>query len=152
MTLSTEETLATMRQEMRPLLEVAMEGLLTRVRGVLEEVEQQRAQGLAEIAKERAKGLAEVAEVHAEGLTDVAAQRATLEKEIEAMRKHKEAQIGHVKMNISGYRFEMSVQMLRHMPNTFFDAYFSGRHAQDVCSDGSIFVDRDGEHFSNTYA
>jgi N-acetylneuraminic acid mutarotase len=39
------------------------------------------------------------------------------------------------------------VQTLRRVPHTFFDAYFSGRYAQDVCDDGSIFVDRDGEHF-----
>jgi N-acetylneuraminic acid mutarotase len=35
------------------------------------------------------------------------------------------------------------------VPHTFFDAYFSGRYAQDVCADGSIFVDRDGEHFGH---
>jgi hypothetical protein len=33
--------------------------------------------------------------------------------------------------------------------HTFFDAYFSGRYAQHVCDDGSIFVDRDGEHFGH---
>jgi hypothetical protein len=38
---------------------------------------------------------------------------------------------------------------LRRVPHTFFDAYFSGRYAQDVCDDGSIFVDRDGEHFGH---
>jgi hypothetical protein len=38
---------------------------------------------------------------------------------------------------------------LRRIPHTFFDAYFSGRYAQDVCDDGSIFVDRDGEHFGH---
>jgi N-acetylneuraminic acid mutarotase len=41
------------------------------------------------------------------------------------------------------------VQALRRVPHTFFDAYFSGRYAQDVCDDGSIFVDRDGEHFGH---
>jgi hypothetical protein len=35
------------------------------------------------------------------------------------------------------------------VPHTFFDAYFSGRYVQDVCDDGSIFVDRDGEHFEH---
>jgi hypothetical protein len=35
------------------------------------------------------------------------------------------------------------------VPQTFFDAYFSGRYAQDVCKDGSIFVDRDGKHFGH---
>jgi hypothetical protein len=32
---------------------------------------------------------------------------------------------------------------------TFVDAYFNGRYAQGVCSDGSIFVDRDGERFGH---
>jgi non-specific serine/threonine protein kinase len=41
------------------------------------------------------------------------------------------------------------VQALRRVPHTFFDAYFSGRYAQDVCQDGSIFVDRDGEQFGH---
>jgi hypothetical protein len=58
-------------------------------------------------------------------------------------------QQGHVELNIGGYRFETSVQTLRRVPHTFFDAYFSGRYAQDVCNDGSIFVDRDCEHFGH---
>jgi hypothetical protein len=65
------------------------------------------------------------------------------------MHKHKEAHEGRVLLNIGGYRFETSVQTLRRVPHTFFDAYFSGRYAQDVCNDGSIFVDRDGEHFGH---
>jgi hypothetical protein len=68
---------------------------------------------------------------------------------MEAMHKHKEAQEGRVKLNIGGYRFQTSVQTLRRVPHTFFDAYFSGRYAQDVCEDGSIFVDQDGEHFGH---
>jgi hypothetical protein len=52
---STEETLAAMRREMRPLLETAMEGVLTMARVVLEEAELQRNKGLAEVAEERAK-------------------------------------------------------------------------------------------------
>jgi hypothetical protein len=55
------------------------------------------------------------------------------------MHKHKEAQEGRVELNIVGYHFETSVQTLRRVPRTFFDAYFSGRYAQDVCDDGSIF-------------
>jgi hypothetical protein len=62
---------------------------------------------------------------------------------------HKEAQEGRVELNISGYHFETSVQTLRRIPHTFFDAYFSSRYAQDVCNDGSIFVDRDGKHFGH---
>jgi hypothetical protein len=65
------------------------------------------------------------------------------------MQQHKEAQEGRVELDIGGYRFETSMQTLRRVPHTFFDAYFSGRYAQDVCADGSIFVDRNGEHFGH---
>jgi hypothetical protein len=59
------------------------------------------------------------------------------------------AQEGRVELKYSGFRFEASVQALRRIPHTSFDAYFSGRYAQDVCRDGSIFVDRDSEHFGH---
>jgi N-acetylneuraminic acid mutarotase len=65
------------------------------------------------------------------------------------MQMHQAAHEGRVELNIGGFRFETSVQTLRRVPHTFFDAYFSGRYAQDVCADGSIFVDRDGEHFGH---
>jgi hypothetical protein len=62
---STEQTLEVMRREMqrhmRPLLETAMEGVLSKARSVLEEAEQQRTQGLAEMAEEHVERLAEVA-------------------------------------------------------------------------------------------
>jgi hypothetical protein len=146
---ATDEALVALRREMQPLLETAMENVLTKVRGVLEEAEQQNAQGIADVAEERTKGLAEVAEERAKALAEVEAMRTELSQEIEAMRKHKEAQEGRVELNIGGYRFQTSVQTLRRIPHTFFDAYFSGRYAQDVCADGSIFVDRDGVHFSH---
>jgi hypothetical protein len=65
------------------------------------------------------------------------------------MQMHQAAHEGRVELNIGGFRFETSVQTLRRVPHTFFDAYFSGRYAQDVCAKGSIFVDRDGEHFGH---
>jgi hypothetical protein len=91
---------------------------------------------LAEVAKERAKGRAEVAR-----------EKADLHREIAAMHRHKEAQEGRVALDIGGYRYTTPVQTLRRLPHTFFDAYFSGRYAMDRCKDGSIFIDRDGEHF-----
>jgi hypothetical protein len=138
--LTTEATLEAMRREMWPLLETVMEVVLTRVRGVLEEAKQQRTQDLAEIAEERAKGLAEVAEERDRGLAQVDARLAELHREIAAMQMHQAAHEGRV---------ETSVQTLRRVPHAFFDAYFSARYAQDVCVDGSIFVDRDGEHFGH---
>jgi hypothetical protein len=62
------------------------------------------------------------------------------------MQTHQEQQQGRVELNIGGHCFQTSVQTLRRLPHTFFDAYFSGQYAQDVCLDGSIFVDRYGEH------
>jgi hypothetical protein len=103
----------------------------------------------ADVAKERTELLVEVADEHAKALAEVDARRAELGCEVAAMQKHKEAQDGRVKLNIGGYQFETSVQTLRRVPHTFFDAYFSGRYAQDVCNDGSIFVDRCGEHFGH---
>jgi hypothetical protein len=126
---STEETLAAMRHEMRSLLETAMEGILTKVRGMLEEAELQRVKRIAEVAKERAKGLNEVAEERAEGLAEVDMRRMELQREVATMHKHKEAQEGHVELNIGGYYFQTSVQTLRRIPHTFFDAYFSARYA-----------------------
>jgi hypothetical protein len=92
------------------------------------------------VAEEKAKGLVEVAEERAKGIAEVDARRAELHLEVATMQKHKEAQEGHVELNIGGYRYQTSVQTLRRVPHTFFDAYFSGRYAQDVCDDGSIFV------------
>jgi hypothetical protein len=126
-----------------------MEGVLTKARGVLEKAEQQRTQELAEVVEERAKGLAEVVEERDKVLAEVVTRRGELVREVATMQTHQEKQQGHVELNIGGYRFETSVQTLRRVPHTFFDAYFSGRYAPDVCNDGSIFVDRDGEHFGH---
>jgi hypothetical protein len=124
------------------------------------QVAEERTKGLADVANERKKGRAQVAEERTKGLDDVARERANALGEVdvrraelacegEAMHNHREAQEGLVELDIGGYRFETSVQTLRMIPHTFFDAYFSGRYAQDVCTDGSIFVDHDGEHFGH---
>jgi hypothetical protein len=126
-----DSMLSTLEMELRASLDTCVTGMVATARTQLEAA-------LAEVAKERAKGLAEVAR-----------ERAELHREIEAMQTHTEAQEGRVELNIGGRRFETSVQTLRRVPHTFFDAYFSGRYAQDVCADGSIFVDRDGEHFDH---
>jgi hypothetical protein len=126
-----DSLLAALEQELRNDFHIALAGLLAKAQAQLEGA-------LAEVARERDQGLAEIA-----------TQKAELSLEIEAMRTHKEAQEGHVELNIGGYRFETSVQTLRRIPHTFFNAYFSGRYAQDVCRDGSIFVDRDGKHFGH---
>jgi predicted site-specific integrase-resolvase len=116
-------------EDLRADLERTVTGFVAMARTQLEDA-------LAEVAKERANGLAEVAK-----------EKADLHREIAAMHKHKEAQEGRVVLDIGGYRYTTSVQTLRRLPHTFFDAYFSGRYAMDRCEDGSIFIDRDGEHF-----
>jgi hypothetical protein len=137
-----DAVLAALDLELQTALGKAIQGLVATARTRLEGA-------VAEVAKDKAKGLAEVAEERAKSLAEVDARREELGREVVAMHKHKEAQEGHVELNIGGYRFETSVQTLRRVPHTFFDAYFSGRYAQDVCADGSIFVDRDGEHFGH---
>jgi hypothetical protein len=129
-------------KELQAALGTAVKGLVATARTRLRDA-------VAGVDKERAKGLAEVAQERAQSLAEVDARREELGREVAAMQKHKEAQEGRVELNIGGYRFETSVQTLRRVPHTFFDAYFSGRYAQDVCVDGSIFVDRDGEHFGH---
>jgi hypothetical protein len=124
-----EPLLNDLERTLRASLDTCVTGMVATARAQLEAAH-------AEVAEERVKGLAEVA-----------VERAELHREMEAMQTHKTAQEGRVVLNIGGHRFETSVQTLRRLPHTFFDAYFSGRYAQDVCSDGSIFIDRDGEHF-----
>jgi hypothetical protein len=126
-----DSLLSKLETELLASLDTCVTGMVATARTQLEAA-------LAEVAKERAKGLAEVAR-----------ERAEPHHEIEAMQTHKEAPEGRVELTIGGRRFETSVQTLRRVPHTFFDAYFSGRSAQDVCADGSIFVDRDGEHFGH---
>jgi hypothetical protein len=121
--------LQTVEEDLRVNLERVVTGFVATTRTQLE-------YALAEVAKERAIGLAEDAK-----------EKADLHREIAAMHKHKEAQEGHVVLDIGGYRYTTSVQTLRRLPHTFFDAYFGGRYAMDRTEDGSIFIDRDGEHF-----
>jgi hypothetical protein len=132
-----DNMLDALENELRAALSMVVTGLVVTARTRLEDA-------VAEVATERVKGLAEVAEERVKGLAEVDARRDKFYREVAAMQTHQEKQEGHVKLNIGGYRFETSVQTLRRVPHTFFDAYFSGRFAQDVCNDGSIFVDRDG--------
>jgi hypothetical protein len=131
--------------DLRAASEASVTQLLATARSQLEEA-------IAEIAKERADGLAEVEEQRAEAAAyaqTLDEYRTELQCEIEAMQTHKEQQEGRVLLNVGGYRYETSVQTLRRVPGNLFDAYFSGRYAQDVCTDGSIFIDRDGMLFGH---
>jgi septum formation topological specificity factor MinE len=137
-----DAVLSELEMDLRTALVTCVTELVATARARLEDAQ-------ADVAKERAQLLVEVAEERAKALAEVDARRAELGREVAVMQKHKEVQEGRVELNIGGYCFETSVQTLRRVPHTFFDAYFSGRYAQDVCTDGSIFVDRDGEHFGH---
>jgi hypothetical protein len=137
-----ESMLNQLEADLHATLSTSVAGMISAVRAGLEGAH-------AGIVKETIRGLAEVAEERANALAEVDARRTEIGREIAAMHKHKEAHEGRVELNIGGHRFVTSVQTLRRVPHTFFDAYFSGRYAQDVCNDGSIFVDRDGEHFGH---
>lgn len=52
-------------------------------------------------------------------------------------------------INVGGHRFETTLETLRRVPDTYLSAYFGGRYRQDVCTDGSIFIDRDGRLFEH---
>jgi hypothetical protein len=83
--------------------------------------------GLVATARTRIEeAVAEVAEKCAKGLAEIAQEKADLHRKIEAMQTHQVQQEGCVELNIGGYRFQTSVQTLRRVPHTFFDAYFSG--------------------------
>jgi hypothetical protein len=107
--------LDTLERELRTTLETCVIGLVATARVRLEGA-------IAEVAKERTKGLADIAEERALALADVDARRDELHREVAALHKHKEAQEGHVELNIGGYRFQTSVQTMRRIPHTFFDA------------------------------
>jgi hypothetical protein len=134
--------LSQLETDLRSALDSCVTGILATTRTQLEVA-------LAEIDRERDKGLAVVAEQRAKAVAYVSTKRIELEREIEAMHVFREQQQGHIVLNVGGHRFETSVQTLRRVPGSLFDAYFSGRYAQDLCVDGSIFIDRDGELFGH---
>ena len=125
--------LNSMESELNTALTVAVMGFVATARIRLEDAV---AKGLAEVAIERASALAEVD-----------TRRRELSREIQAMQMHQEKQEGQVELNIGGYR-RVRADAGR-VPHTFFHAYFSRRYTQEVCTDGSIFVDRCGEHFGH---
>jgi hypothetical protein len=109
---------------------------------------EQTVTGFTATARTHLEGaLAEVAKERTNGLADIAKERDGLYREIATMRIHNAAQKSRVVLDIGGARYTTSVQTLRRLPNTFFDAYLSGRYAIDRSEDGSIYIDRDGEHF-----
>jgi hypothetical protein len=134
--------LAKLETDLRAASEASVTLLVATARTQLELV-------IGETEKERAHWQAEIEGQLASAMDAVGIKRADLQQEIEAMQTHKARQEGRVQLNVGGYRYETSVQTLRRVPGNFFDAYFSGRYAQDVCEDGSIFIDRDGMLFGH---
>ena len=52
-----------------------------------------------------------------------------------------------IKLDIGGTHYTTSLATLTTFPDSMLGAMFSGRHALDICEDGSYFIDRDGLHF-----
>ena len=52
-----------------------------------------------------------------------------------------------VKLNVGGERFETSLETLTKFPNSLFGKMFSGSTKLKQGSDGSYFIDRDGNQF-----
>jgi hypothetical protein len=134
--------LSHLEMDLRTALGTCVTGLVAAARAQLEGAQ-------VDMMKKHAQSLIEVAEERAQALAELDARRVEIESEVAAMHKYKEAHERRIELNIGGYRYHTSVQTMRRVPRTFFDVYFSGRYAQDVCNDGSIFVDRDGEHFGH---
>jgi hypothetical protein len=108
----------------------------------------------AELDKEHALGLTVVAEQRAKAVAYAGAKREELQRKIEAMHEHEHKEAREVlesivQLNVGGHRFETSVQTLRRVPGTCFDAHFSNSYTHTICADGSIFIDRDGELFKH---
>jgi hypothetical protein len=91
--------LSQLETDMRAALGSCVTELVATARAQLKEA-------LADVAKERTEGLIEVAEERTKALAEVDVKRAELGREIEAMHMHKEAQEGHIALNIGGYRSE----------------------------------------------
>jgi tRNA threonylcarbamoyladenosine modification (KEOPS) complex Cgi121 subunit len=85
-------------------------------------VRSQLKDAITEIGSVRGEELTVVVEQRAKAVAYVGAKRDDLQQEIESMHKHQEAQKGHIELNVRGHRFETSVQTLRRVPGSYFDA------------------------------
>ena len=66
----------------------------------------------------------------------------------EMSKKLKEVHFNYiVKLNVGGKRFETSVETLTKFPNSLFGNMFSGSRKLRQGSDGTYFIDRDGNQF-----
>ena len=127
-----------------------LDALLTAVETDLRAAIETAVSGLVAEARTQLQTVLEAAEQHkAAGMAEVEAQRAALRREIAAMQQHEERHEGRVELDVGGMRYVTSVETLRRVPHTFFDAYFSGRYEVDRCEDGSVFIDRDGSLFGH---
>ena len=54
-----------------------------------------------------------------------------------------------IDLNVGGTRYTTSRSTLTNYPESMLGVMFSGRHDIEAmkCSDGSVFIDRDGTHF-----
>ena len=117
-----------LESELYTYMEAAVDGMMVKARAKLKLIEQ------------------EAEEYNAKELAELAKSRGALDREIAAMQRHEEQHKGRVELDVGGVRYVTSVETLRRVPWTFFDAYFSGRYQLDRSEDSSVtvFIDRDG--------
>ena len=120
-----------LESELYTYMEAAVDGMMVKARAKLKLIEQ------------------EAEEYNAKELAELAKSRGALDREIAAMQRHEEQHKGRVELDVGGVRYVTSVETLRRVPWTFFDAYFSGRYQLDRSEDGSVFIDRDGSLFGH---
>jgi hypothetical protein len=74
-------------------------------------------------------------------------ERARLDAEREQVAGLVSTQANKVKLQVGDHSFTTSRDTLCRVKGSMLEAMFSGRHAIKAEEDGSVFIDRDGEHF-----
>ena len=119
-----------------------------------ESLEEQKREFAAEVKKVRADAAEAAAKVKVDAETEAAeilrvaaVERAALDAEKAAMEKTYAFQTSQIKLDVGGHKFTTSLPTLTSVPDTYLEAFFSGRHPLALSAEGAFFIDRDGAHF-----
>ena len=109
-----------------------------------EEAEKLRADAAEAAVKVKEDAATEAADIS----RVAAAERAALDAEKAAMEKTYAFQTSQIKLDVGGHKFTTSLQNLTSVPDTYLEAFFSGRYLLGAPNaEGAYFIDRDGTHF-----
>jgi hypothetical protein len=98
-------------------------------------------------AKRLCTSIRTAVEQHKADREDVSSAQAALAAEREMMNGTQQFAETRVTLDIGGQLFAASLDTLRRVPGSMFEAMFSGRHKVSAAVDGSHFIDRDPTHF-----